>query len=111
MIRDGEASLPKWGISTPNCILAMVLEPQKDKSEIRISKFETNRSEISQTRINSKTRNPNHGCLEHCVFWSFEFVSSFVLRSAGLLSCFEFFVLGAFAQAMAAFACGALFVF
>jgi hypothetical protein len=66
----------------------------KSKSEIRSTKFETDRGQISQTPSNSKTTNPNQGCLEHCVFWSFEFVSDFGFRA----SSFLFSVLCAFAR-------------
>jgi hypothetical protein len=40
------------------------------KSEIRSTKFETNCGQINQNPSNSKTRNPNQGCLEHCICFS-----------------------------------------
>ena len=56
----------------------------KPQNKIRSTKFETNRSQISQNPSNSKTRNPNHGCLEHCICFShlnlFR-ISDFVLRN------------------------------
>src|SRR6266545_3608335 len=42
----------------------------------------------SKSLRNSKTANPNQGCLEHSgvFFWSFEFVSNFGFRASNFLS-------------------------
>jgi hypothetical protein len=60
-------------VSHNNFGFSIHLSHQDDKQslskiEIRISKSETNRGQVSQNPSNSKTTNPNQGYLEHCVF-------------------------------------------
>ena len=56
--------------------------PGKQKSEIRISKSETNSKKINLKLGKSKTPNPNQECFEFCVFQSIEFVSNFGFRAS-----------------------------